>query len=135
WQRKPAGPSAGSRSRGWFDHMVRNIGIVCLLAAFVAIGGGCRKSGAPAERAGVPIVEKNVAARGGLRAWRGVATMSMSGSMDAGKVKDPAAPAMAMQRSAGRAPAERRQAAPEGGKEDTGKMVQVPFVMEMERPR
>jgi hypothetical protein len=120
---------------GMVDHMVRNTGILCLLSVFVAIGGGCRKSGAPAERAAVPIIEKNVAARGGLRAWRAVQTMSMSGSMDAGKVRDPAAAAMAMQRSAGRTPAERRQAVLEGGKEDTGKMVQLPFVMEMERPR
>jgi outer membrane lipoprotein-sorting protein len=31
------------------------------------------------------IVEKNVAARGGLAAWRNVQTMTMSGQMDAGK--------------------------------------------------
>jgi len=30
------------------------------------------------------IVEKNVAARGGLQAWRSVKTMAMSGKLDAG---------------------------------------------------
>jgi outer membrane lipoprotein-sorting protein len=47
------------------------------------------------------IVDKNMAARGGLQAWRAVQTMSYSGKMDA------------------------------GGKQN----VQLPFVMEMKRPR
>ncbi len=34
------------------------------------------------------IVEKNVAARGGLQAWRAVQTLSMSGKMDAGGKQD-----------------------------------------------
>src|SRR5262249_33830950 len=34
------------------------------------------------------IVTKNVAARGGLQAWRNVTTMTMSGEMDGGGKKD-----------------------------------------------
>lgn len=118
------------------DHMVRSNRTLCLLFVFLAIGGaGCSRRSTPAERAAVPVIEKNVAARGGLQAWRAVQTMSMSGKMDAGKARDPAEVAMAMQRVAHRTGAERRQALPEGPKEDTGKTVQLPFVMEMERPR
>src|SRR5258708_19797977 len=36
------------------------------------------------------IVEKNVAARGGLQAWRAVKTLSWSGKMDAGGNNRPA---------------------------------------------
>jgi outer membrane lipoprotein-sorting protein len=39
---------------------------------------------APVELTATQIVERNVAARGGLQAWRSVKTMSMSGKLDAG---------------------------------------------------
>lgn len=116
--------------------MVRVNLTLCLLSLLLAIGGGgCGRRGTPAERAAAPIIEKNVAARGGLQAWRAVQTMSMSGKMDAGKARDPAEAAMAMQRASHRTSAERRQALLEGAKEDTGKPVQLPFVLEVERPR
>ena len=117
-------------------HMVRGNCKLCILSLLLAIGGGgCGRSGTAAERAAAPIIEKNVAARGGLQAWRAVQTMSMSGKMDAGKARDPAEAAMAMQRASHRTSAERRQALLEGAKEDTGKPVQLPFVLEVERPR
>ena len=117
-------------------HMVRDNRTLCFLSLLLAIGGGgCGRSGTPAERGAAPIIEKNVAARGGLQAWRAVQTMSMSGKMDAGKAKDPAEAAMAMQRASHRTSAERRQAVLEGTKDDGGKTVQLPFVLEMERPR
>jgi len=115
--------------------MVRNNGFLSLLSVVVAIGGGCSQSGPPVEHAAASIIEKNVAARGGLEAWRAVHTMSMSGSIDAGKATNPASARVAMQRSAGRTSAERRLAVLESGKEETGKTVQLPFVLEMERPR
>lgn len=117
-------------------HMVRGNCTLCILSLLLAIGGGgCGRSGTPAERGAAPIIEKNVAARGGLQAWRAVQTMSMSGKMDAGKARDPAEAAMAMQRASHRTNAERRQALLEGAKEDAGKPVQLPFVLEVERPR
>jgi outer membrane lipoprotein-sorting protein len=39
---------------------------------------------APVDLTAAQIVERNVAARGGLQAWRSVKTMSMSGKLDAG---------------------------------------------------
>ncbi len=75
------------------------------------------------------IVEKNVAARGGLQAWRGVKTMTWSGKIDAG---------------AGDSAARSRRFAQgkmsptsnmEHGKMDADKQVQLPFTLEMKRPR
>jgi outer membrane lipoprotein-sorting protein len=56
---------------------------------------------APATLTVAQIVEKNVAAKGGLQTWRAVQTMSISGKMDAGGTNN----------------------------------VQLPFVLEMKRPR
>jgi outer membrane lipoprotein-sorting protein len=39
---------------------------------------------APVELTAAQIADRNVVARGGLQAWRGVKTMSMSGKLDAG---------------------------------------------------
>jgi outer membrane lipoprotein-sorting protein len=98
---------------------------------------GCSKTQTPTELAAVPIVEKNVAARGGLQAWRAVESMSMSGLMDAGKARDPMKLAMALQKPRAAARAEAREAALQGGKAETdpGKLVQLPFVLELKRPR
>src|ERR1700675_1169624 len=53
---------------------------VCLSAALWAIDA----TAAPASLTAQQIVEKHVAARGGLQAWRAVQTMSWSGKLDAG---------------------------------------------------
>lgn len=80
------------------------------------------------------IVQKNAAARGGAEAWRRVQAMSMSGLMDAGKtrteqpqetVPDPRKPVLKV-RSA-------RQAKP--AQVQPGELVQLPFTMELKRPR
>jgi hypothetical protein len=39
---------------------------------------------APVDLTAAQIVERNISARGGLQAWRGVKTLSMSGKLDAG---------------------------------------------------
>lgn len=55
----------------------------------------------PAKLSAAQIVERNVAARGGLDAWRAVNTLTLSGQLEAGGKKNP----------------------------------QLPFVMQMKRPR
>ena len=70
------------------------------------------------------VVEKNIAARGGLQAWRGVQTVSMSGKLDAGGNER----SNFEVRSTGANPG---AAAPQRPKEQ----VQLPFRMEMKRPR
>lgn len=92
--------------------------------------------GAPATMSAAQIVEKNVAARGGLSAWRGVQTLSMSGKMDAGS-GDSAARSLKFARND--APSVRKKpgvATPPGQPPaQAPKQVQVPFTLEVKRPR
>jgi len=102
--------------------------------ALVLASVGCHWKNA-AERAAVPIAEKNAEARGGLKAWRAVKTMSMSGQLDAGKPRDPVKLAMAYLQTKEEARAQARRNLTHGVAEDAVKPVQLPFVLEMERPR
>jgi hypothetical protein len=81
------------------------------------------------------IVDKHVAARGGLQAWRAVQTMSLSGKMDAGS-GDVQARAVRIARG-GKAPAGKPALAPTLAGSDKGeadKQVQLPFVLQIKRP-
>jgi hypothetical protein len=65
--------------------MKRFLFLVCGLAPLVATA----IEAAPARHlTAEQIVDKNVAARGGLQAWRAVTTLSMSGQIDVGGKKD-----------------------------------------------
>ncbi len=75
------------------------------------------------------IVEKNVAARGGLQAWRAVQTLSMEGKMGAGGNQRATLPVPGQSQRPGRN-ASRQMPAPRPAEE-----VQLPFVMELKRPR
>jgi len=61
--------------------MVLPLIIVLLAVPLVVVADSAT---APVELTAAQIVDRNVAARGGLQAWRGVKTMSMSGKLDAG---------------------------------------------------
>ena len=106
--------------------------LLAAMLAVLAIAGCHFKS--DAESAAEPIAEKNAAARGGLSAWRKVKTMSMSGNLDAGKPRDPVKLAMSYLRPKSELQAERKALA-SGRATEAAKQVQVPFVMELERPR
>src|SRR5260370_38353177 len=71
------------------------------------------------------IVDKNVAARGGLQAWRAVHTMSFAGKMGAGGNRRAALPVPAQDRKSGPLVVPTRPV----------DEVQLPFVMEVARPR
>ena len=76
----------------------------------------------PAKLSATEIVSKNVAARGGLAAWRGVQALSWSGKLDAGgnnehQFKIPGRPA------------------PPPPSAQPAAQAQLPFVLEMARPR
>ena len=119
-----------------------------IMAALVGLGGPAsllaadsKAAAADSNAAAVPkltaaqIVEKHIAARGGLQAWRGLQTLSVSGKMDAG-TGDSYDRALKMVRST-RSPsghAERAAAAAAGKDKDADKQVQLPFRMEMKRP-
>jgi hypothetical protein len=88
----------------------------------------------PAERAGASIAEKNAEARGGLAAWRKVKSMSMAGNLDAGTPRDPVKLAEAYLRQGRERKADTRRRVLLGG-DPSEKPVQLPFLMELERPR
>jgi len=71
------------------------------------------------------IADKNVAARGGLQAWRAVQTMTLTGKLGAGGNQRAALPTPAPDRKKGRVSLPTRPA----------EEVQLPFVMELKRPR
>jgi hypothetical protein len=99
---------------------------ICMSLGFgisLAIAGDSPASGANVSAA--TIVEKNIAARGGLQAWRAVRTMSLSGKMGAGGNQRATLPVpipgpRPSSQSLGTRPADEAQ---------------LPFLMEMERPR
>ena len=86
------------------------------------------------------VIDKHVAARGGLQAWRAVQTLSMTGQMDAGS--GDAAVRSARLAHGGMGASIRRghattaagpAAGPDSGAAD--QQVQLPFTLEMKRPR
>lgn len=67
------------------ESMLRKAQVICvgvMVAASLAASAGA--SSAPVNLSAAQIVDKNVAARGGLQAWRAVQTLSLQGKMGAG---------------------------------------------------
>jgi outer membrane lipoprotein-sorting protein len=105
---------------------------MCLSQAAVAA-----ESKAPAATlSAAQIVDKHIAARGGLQAWHEVQTLSVAGKMDAGTGDSAARSAILAKAGAGasaRRPAGGAAAGPEKPAEKP--QVQLPFRLEMKRPR
>ena len=76
------------------------------------------------------IVEKNIAARGGLQAWRGLQTMTWTGKMDAG-----AGDSAARSRRAALAPSSSTNHAVMNAPEGKTEQVELPFTLYMKRGR
>ena len=103
----------------------KNSGILILAALAVSQVLAADTSSAPAGLSAAQIVDKNVAARGGLQAWRAVQTLSLQGKMGAGGNQRAALPvptphSKELANTLPRRPAEEAQ---------------LPFLMEMKRPR
>jgi outer membrane lipoprotein-sorting protein len=79
------------------------------------------------------VVEKNIAARGGLQAWRGVKTIEWSGKLDAG-TGDSVERSRRFAQNQGRL-SNSRMEHNAAGKVEPGKQVELPFKYEMKRPR
>lgn len=107
---------------------------VCVLAALAA------PDAKAAQLTTEQIVEKNVAARGGLAAWHGLQTMSWTGKMEAGLGDSVARSRNYVAQEWGKKAPKLRAAAlaaaekGESQKEEAAKQVQLPFVLEMKRP-
>ena len=76
------------------------------------------------------IVEHNVAARGGLQAWRAVQALSLSGRLEAGGNNRPTVPMV----KPGPAGAVTRRKTPQISDQRLPEQAQLPFVMELKRP-
>jgi hypothetical protein len=92
-------------------------------------------SSVPASLTASQIVEKNVAARGGLQAWRGVGTLVVTGKMDAGS-GDSVARSEKIAREGMGATVKRSRAGDPAlaDKATADRQVQLPFTLEMKRP-
>jgi hypothetical protein len=91
---------------------------------------------APANLSAAQIIEKHVAARGGLSAWRGLQTLTLSGKMDVGS-GDSAARSANFVRNDMPSVRKRPTVIPPPGQPsaEAPKQVQLPFTLEVKRPR
>jgi hypothetical protein len=111
--------------------------LIGLAGALLAQNLAAAESKAPAPGASVTqIVEKHVAARGGVKAWHAVQTLSVKGKLDAG-TGDSVTRSVTMARLGGGASVKRaeRTAAAQAAKGSAEQQVQLPFRLEMKRPR
>jgi outer membrane lipoprotein-sorting protein len=103
--------------------MLREICVATFILSLAIPFGTAANSPAPAVQPSADeIVSKNVAAKGGLQAWRSVQAMSMKGKMDAGGNESSTIP-MPGKKSGSEVPHTR-----------PAEQVQLPFLMEMKRP-
>jgi len=106
--------------------MLRKIyGLLTLVTLAVSFVGAADTQSARAGLSAAQIVDKNVAARGGLQAWRAVQTLSLQGKMGAGG-NQRASLAVPMPHDKDVANTLPRRPADEA---------QLPFLMERKRPR
>lgn len=108
------------------------LGILCCLPLAGAATDG---KAAAANLTAVQIIEKNVAARGGLAAWRGLQTLSLSGKMEVGSGDSTVRSENFVRTDT---PAARKKppvAPPIGKAAEPPKQVQLPFTLEVMRPR
>src|ERR1700675_4781128 len=104
--------------------------IFCLSFSLVLVATDNKTS--RADLTAAQIVEKNIAARGGLQAWRAVQAMSWAGTMDAGGGSINRSRRMA-QHTPGRGG--KLQLTDNNVKSGEVKQAQLPFVLEMKRSR
>jgi outer membrane lipoprotein-sorting protein len=82
------------------------------------------------------VVDKHVAAKGGLQAWRAVQTLSMTGKMDAGYGNSAERSAKLAREGTGASVKRARAATVVGADKDNAEQqVQLPFKLEMKRPQ
>ncbi len=90
---------------------------------------------AKADLTAAQIVEKYAAARGGLQAWRAVQTMSWTGKMDAGGGSNDPSRRVARGRMGRAGKTEMTDNKGAEMKGEANKQAQLPFMLEMKRPR
>lgn len=117
-----------------FGALLGLAGPASLLAAEVNAPATDGRPGAVSKLTAAEIVDKHVAARGGLQAWRRLQTLSVSGTMEAGTGSYQRALKMVRSDRGPSARAERAAAATAEKDPRAGKQVELPFRMEAKRP-
>ncbi len=109
---------------------------VCVMCSLSTLLLLCAEAtAAPAPLSAAQIVNKNVAARGGLKAWRHIQTMTMSGQIDAGKVRTDGGQFGNTEHKRARAEARAKIIrAVSMGEPVADKTIRLPFQLELKRP-
>ena len=110
------------------------LSVLFFLCFSLALVAADRKA-PPADLTAAQIIEKNVAARGGLQAWHAVQSMSWAGKMDAGGGSIKQSRRIAVGRRGRPGKMELTAAKDTATKAEAAKQAQLPFVLEMKRPR
>jgi len=105
--------------------------LLCLCCSLVVVAEQSKTT--QANLTAAQIVQKNVAARGGLEGWRAVQSMSWSGKLDAGGGSLERSRRVAEGRGH-RGPTEVANNNDAAAKGEANKQPQLPFVLEMKRP-
>jgi hypothetical protein len=106
--------------------MLRKLFAICMCFGFaISLAEAAEDSASRPNISAATIVDRNVAARGGLQAWRSVQTMSMEGKLGAGGNQRTAIPVPSPDKKV------IKQALPSRPAEEA----QLPFLMEMKRSR
>ncbi len=100
--------------------------VICISLALVISVFAAGDTPTRSNLSAAAIVDRNVAVRGGLQAWRAVLTMSMEGKLGAGGNQRATLPAPSQQ-----GPMPSLKSIPQRPVSET----QLPFVMELKRPR
>jgi len=103
----------------------KSLGICMSLAFPFSLAAAVVDTASQSKLTAAAIVDKNVAARGGLQAWRTVQTLSLAGKMGAG----------GNQRSTLQVPVPGPRSSAQTLSTRPAEEVQLPFVMELKRPR
>lgn len=100
--------------------------VICVsLALAISLGAAVDTPTTGSNLSAAAIMDKNVAARGGLQAWRAVQTMTMEGKLGAGGNRRATLPMPMPDNKGSMAALPKRQ----------DEEAQLPFVMELARPR
>jgi hypothetical protein len=100
-------------------------GIFTLVTLTVSLASAADSPSAPTSLSAAQIVDKSVAARGGLQAWRAVQTLSLEGKMGAG----------GNQRAVLHVPAPHSDEIGNNMPHRPAAETQLPFLLELKRPR
>ena len=109
----------------------KSLSVILSLAFAAAVAAAADNPVSKVQLSAVDIVAKNVAARGGLQAWRAVQTMTLEGKLGAGGNQRAVLPVPTPQAPGQKGAAKNEPWVPKRPEAEA----QLPFVMDLARPR